>query len=204
MNTNNHKITLDLGDLARSGHVTRWHSVRTYRDQTLAEHHYMVAMIANKLAKDILGESISDNERLKLLEYALWHDMPEIIMGDISSPCKNRIKQICGGKQNPIDQLENEVAPWLVELKKNLNPELVWIVKLGDLIDAILFISQEGIGKHAEIVKQGLEKSFEDKIQEACRFSNQFDWSIAKTILNRLLQNEDHQIEMERYLNPFL
>ena len=68
----NKKLLLGLGDLSRSGHVTRWHSVRTYREQTLAEHHYMVAMIANKLAKDILGTDITDSERLQLLEYALF------------------------------------------------------------------------------------------------------------------------------------
>ena len=188
---------LNLGDLARSGHITRWHSVRTFREQTLAEHHYMVAMISNKLAKDILGPDINDSERLQLLEYALWHDMPEIVMGDISSPCKKRIRQICQEKENPIDKMEDEIAPWLSKLKNNLRPELSLIVKMGDLIDAILFISQEGIGKHAEIVRKGLEKAFEDKINEACRYGDQYNWSIAKTILEKLLRSEENQIEFE-------
>lgn len=197
MNTNC-KFNLDLGDLARSGHVTRWHSVRTFREQTLAEHHYMVAMVSNKLAKDILGSDINDSERLQLLEYALWHDMPELVMGDISSPCKNRIKQICGKHQvNPIDQLEEEIAPWLCKLKRNLKPELTIIVKLADLIDAILFISQEGIGKHALVVKDGLEIAFEEKIQEAYRTSGHFKWSLAKDILEKLLRIEDRQIDFE-------
>jgi 5'-deoxynucleotidase len=188
---------LNLGDLARSGHITRWHSVRTFREQTLAEHHYMVAMISNKLAKDILGSDINDSERLQLLEYALWHDMPEIVMGDISSPCKKRIRQICQEKENPIDEMENEIAPWLSKLKNNLRPELSLIVKMGDLIDAILFISQEGIGKHAEIVRKGLEKAFEDKIHEAYQYVDKYNWSIAKNILEKLLRSEENQIEFE-------
>ena len=196
MTRENKKYNLDLSDLARSGHVTRWHSVRTLREQTLAEHHYMVAMIANKLAKDILGASISDSDRLQLLEYALWHDMPEIIMGDISSPCKRRIQQLCDGKENPIDQLENEIAPWLKKFKSSLKPELTQIAKLSDLMDAIVFIAQEGIGRHAETVKNELLKSFEGKIQEAEQTMTMYSWSIASDVLEKLL-SEDKRIEFE-------
>lgn len=186
----NANCNLDLGDLARSGHVTRWHSVRTFREQTLAEHHYMVAMISNKLSKDIFRENISDSERLQLLEYALWHDMPEIIMGDISSPCKKRIKQMCGDMENPIERLENEIAPWLNKIKRNLKIESQFIVKLGDLMDAIMFISQEGVGRHAEVVKEGLINSFRRKIQEASQRIPQYDWSIAEKVLEKLLSDE--------------
>ena len=93
--------------------------------------------------------------------------------------------------------MENEIAPWLSKLKNNLRPELSLIVKMGDLIDAILFISQEGIGKHAEIVRKGLEKAFEDKIHEAYQYVDKYNWSIAKNILEKLLRSEENQIEFE-------
>lgn len=67
--------------------MTRWHSVRVGRPQTLAEHHYLVSIFTNKLAKDILPE-ITDTERLQMVEYAMWHDLPEIICGDLPSPLK--------------------------------------------------------------------------------------------------------------------
>ena len=192
----NKKYTLDLSDLARAGHVTRWHSVRTLREQTLAEHHYMVAMIANKLAKNILGANITDSDRVQLLEYALWHDMPEIIMGDISSPCKRKIQQLCNGQKNPIAELEDEIAPWLKKIKNNLKPELVVIAKLSDLMDAIIFIAQEGVGRHAETVKNELLKSFEGKISGALKSMAGYNWSIASDVLDRLL-SEDKQVYFE-------
>jgi 5'-deoxynucleotidase len=52
------KLTLD--NLARSGHINRWYCVRTSRDQTLAEHHYMVTMISNRLEKETFGSDLDE------------------------------------------------------------------------------------------------------------------------------------------------
>jgi len=104
---------LTLADLARSGHVTRWHSVRTSRDQTLAEHHYMVTRISNQLAKDIFKSDLTDSGLLQIMEYASQHDTPELLMGDLPSPLKLHIEHI-SGKNNPIETIESEIAPgWL-------------------------------------------------------------------------------------------
>ena len=73
---------LTIADLARAGHVTRWHSVRTSRDQTLAEHHFLVMRISNQLAKGIIGPDLSDSDLLKIMEYSSQHDMPELLIGD--------------------------------------------------------------------------------------------------------------------------
>ncbi len=189
---------INLQDISRSGHVTRWHSVRTLRDQTLAEHHYMVTMLANKMVKDILIKPISDSERLLLIEYALWHDTPELLMGDLASPLKRQIEEI-SGNNNPIEQIENEIAPWLSVLSDKIKtkPELYIIFKLADVMDAIIFINQEGIGNHAKAVENNLLNTFHNKISNGKRLKPDYNWQVAEDILNDLLHGRTNQLKFE-------
>jgi 5'-deoxynucleotidase len=182
---------LTLADLARSGHVTRWHSVRTSRDQTLAEHHYMVTRISNRLAKDILGPDLDDSGLLKIMEYASLHDTPELLMGDLPSPLKRHIELI-SKDNNPIEAIEHEIAPWLTELKESIrktHPEYLLIVKLADIMDALVFITDEGIGTHAGKVIQILEKMLQTKLEQGKKNYPQYSWNYTLDILNELLQN---------------
>ena len=187
---------LSLADLARSGHITRWHSVRTSRDQTLAEHHYMVTRISNRLAKDIFGSDLNDSGLLQIMEYASLHDTPELLMGDLPSPLKRHIEQISEAN-NPIEAIEREVAPWLFEMKEEiqqLHPEYLAIIKLADLVDALLFIEHEGIGSHAREVAKGLQEQFQGKVAEAGRSYPKYPWQVAEQLLAELLQNEEQGV----------
>lgn len=184
---------LTLADLARSGHVTRWHSVRTSRDQTLAEHHYMVTRISNRLAKDIIGPDLTDSALLQIMEYASLHDTPELLMGDLPSPLKRHIEKL-SGDANPIEAIEKEIAPWLFEMKaamKQAHPEHLIIIKLADIIDALVFIIDEGIGAHAKQVTQRLYGMLEDKLKEAISEFPQYNWRRTIDVLNDLLQNAE-------------
>ena len=194
---------LTLADLARSGHVTRWHSVRTSRDQTLAEHHYMVTRISNRLAKDIIGSDLDDSGLLKIMEYASLHDTPELLMGDLPSPLKRHIEQI-SGDNNPIEAIEHEIAPWLTEMKESIrqtNPEYLLVVKLADIMDALVFIVDEGIGVHAGKVVQILEGMLAEKLNQAENNFPQYNWNHAMDVLGELLQNGDKtKVAFERGL----
>lgn len=170
-------LKLNMQDIARSGHVTRWHSVRCARNQTLAEHHYLVTMIARELMAQILGERLSAQTRLLVLEYALTHDTPELLMGDLPSPLKRRIAEVAG-EQDPLAQIEYEIAPEIAERKRALEGSaLALIVKLADLMDACLFIREEGIGRHAAVVAEKSETALKDKIGEARQRFPDLDWS---------------------------
>ncbi len=187
---------LTLADLARSGHITRWHSVRTARDQTLAEHHYMVTRISNRLAKDIFASDLDDSGLLMIMEYASLHDTPELLMGDMPSPLKRHIEQI-SGENNPIEIIEAEIAPWLADMKDEIratHPEYLVIVKLADLLDAILFIEYEGIGNHAKEVSRGLHKQFYRRIERAEHDYPLYSWDAAVQLLRELQENDEQGV----------
>lgn len=175
-------LRLNMLDIARSGHVTRWHSVRCARGQTLAEHLYLVTMIARELMQRILGDRLAPETRLRVLEYALMHDAPELLMGDLPSPLKRRIAEIAGDA-DPLARIEQEIAPEVCERRAALQGSaLAYIVKLADLMDGCLFIREEGIGRHAEAVAAKSEAAFRDKIAEAQRRFGELDWSQASEL----------------------
>lgn len=195
---------LTITDLSRSGHVTRWHSVNTTRKQTLAEHHHLVERFSVHLARIIIKDDLVVETLFAMSEYASVHDFTELLLGDTPSPAKRHMEQICGG-ESPIAKIENEIAPWIKTMKDDLKekaPELLLIVKLADLIDALLFISTEGVGKHAEKVVGILDTALKAKLSEAQEKFPQFDWQQVVVFINELLESEgDTQIEFEAGLN---
>ncbi len=68
----------------------------------------MVTRISNRLAKNILDPDLDDSGLLQIMEYASLHDTPELLMGDLPSPLKRHIEQICGAD---LVKLETGVGP---------------------------------------------------------------------------------------------
>ena len=67
------------------GTVTRWHTLRTARAQTVAEHTQRVTMIAVTLGRHLSVDPLLELEIRRLAE---WHDMHETVFGDMPHPVK--------------------------------------------------------------------------------------------------------------------
>lgn len=79
---------------SRMKYINRWSLMRNTRSENIAEHSNDVAAIANALAiigNLRLGKSLNA-ERAAFL--GLYHDMPEIITGDMPTPIKYHSKSI--------------------------------------------------------------------------------------------------------------
>lgn len=135
---------LSLKDIRATKDVTRWHMIRTKRPQNLAEHSYMVALIAGKLAEH-LSEPLTTIEERDMFRLALLHDIEEIEFGDIPTPTKKKIREAGHGEILEI----LEIAFW-VNRGSMSTPEfgssnkVRSLVRLADLVEAALFYNEEG------------------------------------------------------------
>lgn len=156
---------LTLAQKLRTGHLRRWHMVRVLRDQTLAEHNALVQLIAIEVADQLISatrlpSAVATSFKLEIMQWALWHDMPEVITGDLSSPIKSMLKK--SSSEPLLDQIENSIDDEYKQMSENSTPTVRAIVKFADLYEAINFLHIEGHGYRA----QAIERELNDRMQE--------------------------------------
>lgn len=132
---------LNLRQRLRASHVKRWHIVETLRPQTVAEHTFNVMVTAEEIVKVL---NMNETIRNEVMQYALVHDIAEVVTGDIPTP----VKQVLNSE---LCVVESHAIP-LPEVRNTSKD----IVKLADLLESIVFITMYGIGKHAQDVRQYL------------------------------------------------
>lgn len=130
--------------ISRMRYITRWGLMRNTFSENIQEHSHMVAVLAHALAmirRDILG-SAADPERCATA--ALFHDVPEILTGDLATPIKyfnpaikdayKQVEQVSGQKLLSLlpEQLQSSYAPFVLET----DPETNLIVKAADKLSA--------------------------------------------------------------------
>lgn len=132
---------MNIQDILRASSVTRWHIVATSREQNLAEHSFNVAMISRAICKEL---GIDDTTATKL---ALEHDLDEIIYGDIPSHTKKKL-----GINPPYKAPQRDIDSCI-------------IVRVADLLDAVLFIKRYHTDRHGIEVWHMLEGQWLDSME---------------------------------------
>ena len=142
--TNKEEAVFRIQDIARAGTVTRWHSVNCLRYPSIAEHSFLVTMYAREILKRINPNATAE-ERLLLLEYCGFHDLPEVLTGDMATPIKRKLESMFPEGQSPLDLIEEALCPEYKVLKHRIaNTYLAVIAKLADVLEAVKFIYVEG------------------------------------------------------------
>lgn len=139
---------LNLRHRLRACHVKRWHIVECTKIQTVAEHSFNVAVIAEAICKAIGAEKELRDE---VREYAIHHDIPEVVLGDLPTS----VKAVFG--DDAIGEVE-KVAEMLDPLSATNSFEVHRVVKLADLLDSVIFLAQHGVGTHARKVREVIIK----------------------------------------------
>lgn len=188
---------ITIRDISRTGHVTRWHMVRTQRDQTLAEHLYLVTMYADEIARKVLND-YNDTDRLKLLSWCLEHDTPEILTGDIPTPAKRRMQEKFGD-DDILEELEDSIASENYKKSKKdvYGTKLEVVTKLADIMDGIAFIDEEGFSDHSKVIADKLKASFYKVICKGKDLYPDEKWDMAGNVLDNVMHGQDGQIEFE-------
>lgn len=157
--------------LSRMKYITRWALMRNNRTENISEHSYDVAVLAHSLAvltNSRFGGQV-DTGRCTLL--AIYHDVPEILTGDLPTPVKyynpairdayKQVEAVSGRKllsMLPAD-LRGEYEPLLL-------PDGQWteerrLVKAADKLSALIKCVEElGQGnREFESARRSIESS---------------------------------------------
>ncbi len=149
--------------LARMKFIQRWGLMRNTRLENIQEHSLQVAMIAHGLAiiRNELFSGQVNPERVALL--ALYHDVSEVITGDLATPIKNFNPQIktayneieVVAKQKLYNMLPNDLKPAYQSLffGSAADGEHWTLVKAADKICAYLKCLEELKAGNQEFAK---------------------------------------------------
>lgn len=147
---------LSIQECLRAGHVKRWHIVRVGREQSIAEHMYLVWLLTMELCDRLRAD---DRVHELAEQWALHHDLPEVIVGDLPTPTKRAMKV---GGSNLIDRMEDEASDRVRLLRAELDkvPDAVLLVKTADLIESLRFLAIEKMDAHGAQVEKYLNELF--------------------------------------------
>lgn len=164
-------MKLTLYDFLRVGHIKRWHNVNTMREQTVAEHSYMVMLIALHLFQCIVGVDPENRDSsmkfaFHILLNAMFHDTPEVVGGDIPTPAKRMIREVTGdsGIFDKIDEMLMPELPYAGVRPggKDIEP----FIKMADAIEGYHFIHDNHAGTHAQVVVANNRRRLEDLVHK--------------------------------------
>ncbi len=141
------------GALMRMKYITRWALMRNTRAENICEHSYDVATLTHALAV-LENTRFNGNIRVKdAVMIALYHDVPEILIGDMPTPVKyvnptlrDAFKQVEADATATIlgllpDDLRLEYAGWFSP-DDDLQAEKR-IVKAADKLAALIKCEEE-------------------------------------------------------------
>lgn len=80
--------TKTLAEMYKLKNITRYNNKAKLHTESVAEHSFFVSLIALQLADEY---HLSDSQKLKCLEKAILHDMPEIELNDITHDVKLKL-----------------------------------------------------------------------------------------------------------------
>ncbi|MBQ3546076.1 MAG: 5'-deoxynucleotidase [Lachnospiraceae bacterium] len=139
--------------LSRMKYINRWGLMRNTIDENIAEHSLETAFIAHALA--VINNIYFDGDISpdKVAVYAMYHDTPEIITGDLPTPVKYFAPEI----KKSYDMVEEAAIEKLISslpvemqdiysklLKENeIDKEYRIIVKAADKISALIKCIEE-------------------------------------------------------------
>ena len=157
---------------SRMKYINRWGLMRNTNQENISQHSLEVSMIAHALAvinNEVFGGDISPE---KTAVVAMYHDMSEIITGDMPTPVKYKNEQIISAYKEIETAANNKLLEKLPDNLKEIYRGILFsrdeninkLVKAADKLSAyIKCIEEENAGnrefhKALEATEKSLEK----------------------------------------------
>lgn len=172
--------------LYRMKYIARWSLMRNTRTENVAEHSYYVAALAHALAvirRDVTGGAPVDPGKAAVC--ALYHDMSEILTGDMPTPIKYFNPDIRSAYQEIeknaskklLSHLPAELSASFDQALDERDPDILSLVKAADKLSAYLKCIEERMAGNREFARaeaQTLEALRELRLAEVDYFLNNF------------------------------
>lgn len=139
----NKMCNMSVQDQMRLVQVSRWNTVPVTRGQSVAEHSWVVAV----LYREYLIRAGHDIHRIDTgTVQAMYHDVTESIIGDIPTPTKSFLGE-------SFRKMEN-----MLQIPYDMTAHERGALKVCDLLESLWYLDMYGVGKHAEMVQDGISK----------------------------------------------
>lgn len=186
--------------ISRMKYISRWGLMRSTMPENISEHSLETAFIAHVLAlyRNVRFGGNVDPERAALL--AMYHDVTEIITGDLPTPVKYYNPEIKAEYSKLEEMAKNKLVGFLPEdLRKYYEPlfgktdeeaELWKLVKAADKLSALIKCMEERLMGNSEFInaeKSTLESIHEMGLPEAEEFIKEFLLSYKLTLDDQVL-----------------
>jgi len=174
--------------MSRMKYISRWALMRNACGESLSEHSLEAAVLAHCLVVLHNTRFAGNLSPERAATLALFHDMPEVLTGDMPTPVKYHSPQV----RTAYEQVEQAACASLIALlPDDLRPSYESLLKPGDLDQPYLpFI------KAADKLS-ALIKCIEEQKAGNCEFSAAYDATSRKL-------HEMHMPEVECFLQEFL
>ena len=155
----------------RMKYIKRWQLMRSTRKENIMEHSQSVSVLAHALAtirNDVFGGKV---DVLKTVLYAMYHEVSEVMTGDLPTPIKYYNRSIHGAyKELEKNACERIVATLPQEMKAGIEPyvladeesEEYSLVKAADRLAAYIKCLEELRSGNGEFAKA--KKSIEEDL----------------------------------------
>ncbi|SET48873.1 5'-deoxynucleotidase [Thorsellia anophelis DSM 18579] len=177
-----------MAHISRLKLINRWPLMRNVRTENVSEHSLQVAFVAHMLAviKNRCFEGNINAEKVAL--YAMYHDVSEVLTGDMPTPIKYYNPQIAI-EYKKIEQIAEQKM--LSMLPAPLQQDFAWLLNV-DAVDETIY----GIVKQADTLCAYLKC-----LEELAAGNSEF--SLAKTRLESTLV-ERSSPEMQYFMDVFV
>lgn len=153
-------LDFNVSEALRLSNIKRWGIIEMSREQSVAEHSYNVSLISLCVVNHIKGgqwehDSEIRNLRADTLEWAVVHDLPEVVTGDIPTPMKDHIS---------MDY--SQIFPIYSQMYSELfTSTAMVIVRLADLIDARQFAQKFCVDSRKEEIVSEISNKIKDLLR---------------------------------------
>ena len=139
---------LKINDIYRLCDTNRWHIVKVRREQSVAEHSFIVTLLADAIGEAVKGPEVYDSfDRTQVLMHALTHDVAECVTGDIPSPIKNFL-----GVRKVLEEMESEIMGKYYGRGNKVSEFAKQVVKIADIAESVKYLTLNCDSRHGELV----------------------------------------------------